>query len=658
MSLKFKLLLFITLFSFFPISLLGGYQSFSRYRTQMAETRNSLSGDLRAQQEIFARFADGACQDIEFVSQVMEVAKLLTGVADEDNDEIEYWTESLTNVFLSFVENRKKFKEIRFSVAEDGVSRIAIRYEGGKAAGAEVSGPSPGLDPARSAAGKPYSFWHQGEGGAVLWLHYPVQVEETTGTVSAFVDLERLYALAMDREIHLRSQQTGVLISAGQAVSGGPQPQSAGPDNSSGISETDDAIYSSTTFALLKWTPDEEFTLYKKRAKSQVMAPIRTGILEVIAICILATLGGVCTGYLFLSRALIAPLTRATLFANTIAGGDLGATLSGIRSGDEIGMLAAALNNMAATLSGMIRDMGASVTTLTDAGTEMTGVALQLNENSEGTALKAGAVAEAAQEMTMNMDSVAAAVEESSASISTISAATQQMSANIGDIAVNVDRAKESTVAAVDLAKNASDHVRELGGSAEEIGVISDTITAISQKTNLLALNATIEAARAGEAGRGFAVVAGEIKDLACQTNEATADIAGRLAAIGRSTRMTVDDIKEISGAIGSVDGIVTAIADAVTEQTAATREISENIGQTSMGVREITENVAQTSLAAGKVAKEIGEVNDAAGDIGNSSSRVNRNARSLNDLSGQLGEKISLFRVEGGKENGGESAG
>lgn len=38
----------------------------------------------------------------------------------------------------------------------------------------------------------------------------------------------------------------------------------------------------------------------------------------------------------------------------------------------------------------------------------------------------------------------------------------------------------------------------------EQIGVLADSILAITGQTNLLALNASIEAARAGEAGKGI----------------------------------------------------------------------------------------------------------------------------------------------------------
>jgi len=72
--------------------------------------------------------------------------------------------------------------------------------------------------------------------------------------------------------------------------------------------------------------------------------------------------------------------------------------------------------------------------------------------------------------------------------------------------------------------QNKTAHVEELLSTlntySNEIGAVSDAITAIAQQTNLLALNAAIEAARAGDAGRGFAVVADEVRKLAEQSNE------------------------------------------------------------------------------------------------------------------------------------------
>ncbi|MBT3260460.1 MAG: hypothetical protein HN366_29095, partial [Deltaproteobacteria bacterium] len=172
------------------------------------------------------------------------------------------------------------------------------------------------------------------------------------------------------------------------------------------------------------------------------------------------------------------------------------------------------------------------------------------------------------------------------------------MSTRITSIVNAVEAVKESTDNAVVRADEVSQNVKTLGQDAEEINTVTETIAAISEKTNLLALNATIEAARAGEAGKGFAVVANEIKELANQTASATADIGKKLKGVQNSTGVAVSDVEEIAEVIRSINETVVTVRETLTLQRSATQEITENISQASLGLKEINQNVSQTSEA------------------------------------------------------------
>jgi methyl-accepting chemotaxis protein len=213
------------------------------------------------------------------------------------------------------------------------------------------------------------------------------------------------------------------------------------------------------------------------------------------------------------------------------------------------------------------------------------------------------------------VSAVASAAEETSVNVQTVSSGTEELSSSIAEIGRQVVTSAEIARKAVDEAGATDATMQGLADNAARISVVVDLIQTIASQTNLLALNATIEAARAGEAGRGFAVVASEVKSLANQTAKATDEIRQQIVSMQEVTTSAVSAIRNISSTIGEINDVTTAIATAVEEQGAATREIARNIQHAAGGTSEVSSNIVGVSSAsteAGAAATEVLSASDA----------------------------------------------
>jgi methyl-accepting chemotaxis protein len=231
----------------------------------------------------------------------------------------------------------------------------------------------------------------------------------------------------------------------------------------------------------------------------------------------------------------------------------------------------------------------------------------------EATAQSMSATAEQSNTL---VGAVVAAAEETSVNVQTVSAGTEQLSSSISEIGRQVVASAQIARKAVDEAGATDVTMQGLADNASRISVVVDLIQTIASQTNLLALNATIEAARAGEAGRGFAVVASEVKNLANQTAKATDDIRAQIASMQSVTTSAVTAIRSISSTIGEINNVTTAIAAAVEEQGAATREIARNIQHAAGGTSGVSSNIVGVSTASAEAGASAVEVLVASGAL------------------------------------------
>ena len=343
-----------------------------------------------------------------------------------------------------------------------------------------------------------------------------------------------------------------------------------------------------------------------------------------------ATLGGL--GFVFfliiggvalvISRGITRPLGSITGAMDRLADGDKTIEVEYTENRDEIGELARALETFKANaikmeqlekeqkeaekrsaadrrvlMNKMANDFESSVKgvvdTVASAATEMQSGAKSMAATADGTSQQSQAVAAAAEEASTNIQTVASAAEE--------------LNSSIGEINRQIVESVNVAASCMTEAEATSEVMQSLSKAAEDVGNVVKLIEGIASQVNLLALNATIEAARAGEAGRGFAVVAGEVKNLANQVAHAAQDITQQIGGIQNQTGHAVTTIKSITATIRRVNEISTAIATAVEEQSAATKEISRSIQETATGTSEVTRNIEGVTRAA----SETGEASE-----------------------------------------------
>jgi methyl-accepting chemotaxis protein len=351
-----------------------------------------------------------------------------------------------------------------------------------------------------------------------------------------------------------------------------------------------------------------------------------------------------CALAFLIGRSIARPISAMTSAMNRLAGGDKSIAIPAHQNKDEIGEMAKAVDvfkqnmikadSLTAEQQGeqarkearqkaidtyigeFDRSVREALGALASAATEMRATATSMSATAEQTQHQAS--------------TVAAASEQTSANVQTVAASAEEMSSSITEISRQVTQASRIAAEAVADAQRTNATVNMLAEAAQKIGQVVQLIQDIAGQTNLLALNATIEAARAGDAGKGFAVVASEVKSLATQTAKATEEIAGQIGSIQSVTGQAVTAIQGIGGTIERISEISTAIASAIEEQGAATKEIAHNTQQAAKGTEQVS--------------SIIGSVNQAASETGSAATNVLSSAEALGRQSETLRNEVGRF--------------
>lgn len=360
-------------------------------------------------------------------------------------------------------------------------------------------------------------------------------------------------------------------------------------------------------------------------------AHINQAIFWQVAVGVFAALSGMFISVI-ISAQIADPLAACALAAREIAQGNLRQSLLQVKSGDELGMLQSSFNEM--------------LTSLRD-------IAFQSRSVCENLTLAAAQILTSTQEQAAGTKQQAAAVQEITTTVEQINLSSKQVAERSRQVAGTADAVAQSGHAGLqavhdasvgmeairEQTENVAENIIALSERTQAVGEIIATVNDIAEQSNLVALNAAIEAADARESGRRFSVVANEIKNLADQAKEATAQVRGILEqtqkGINTSVMLTEEALKRVETGRERTN---------VSEQVI--RQMANNIQESVQAFQQIVGATNQQQIGLEQVTQALHEIRQASQQTAATTSQLEKAAVELTRLGEQLSKTLEKYKL------------
>lgn len=391
-----------------------------------------------------------------------------------------------------------------------------------------------------------------------------------------------------------------------------------------------------------------------ERLNQEVMVGrVLTSVLSIIA-AILALFFGIT-----LSRNIrlsVKRISRSILdIAN--AGGDLTRRIH-VKKKDELAGLANDTNQLIEGIAALVKKISVLAENVSASSQELFASSEETAKTILSIAETSGEVAVAAEKTSVQMTGstekmrqLVQAANQLNNQALTMKKSSEEMTvaAHHGEKFVKRSGAKMHTIEKV-ISENTK-LIEALGHKSTEINQIIDTITEISNQTNLLALNAAIEAARAGEHGKGFAVVADEVRKLAEQSQSAAQEVTGIVTAIQKEVNQIitknnqgVEEVEEgvkmaeetstsLNTILGKIDDTLATIQQ-MGDQIETALQLSGLVSDSFEAMSSIT---VETSIHTETTAAAAEEGSAAIEQVTSSASELSRQADKLRQVVGNF---------------------
>lgn len=337
-------------------------------------------------------------------------------------------------------------------------------------------------------------------------------------------------------------------------------------------------------------------------------------------------------GVFALGRMIAQPLQELLRVAQRVSRGDLTVTVPVTDRTDEVGVLTQAFGAMMENFRAMHRELQEGVNVLATSASEIFTATAQIAASATETATAVSQTTSTAEEV------------KQTAQLSA------QKAGHVADVAQKAAQSAQTGRKAIEETIGGMNNVREqmeliaetvvrLSEQSQAIGEIIASVNDLAEQSNLLAVNASIEAAKAGEHGKGFAVVAQEIRNLATQSKESTAQVRSILNDIQRATSATVMAAEQGSKAVDSGVKQVNQSGDAI-------RTLAESIVTAAQAATQITASSQEQLIGIDQVTMAIQNILQASKQNATGTQQAEAGAKNLNQLGQNLKLLVARFSV------------